>query len=79
MGFFKPTAGSTAPTSLRRLDQLIWSLIYGGLLTLVVGLFVRRIDATPGTLLLVLGSLFALVGVALIYMRSGLHESKDKP
>ena len=38
MGFFKPSASTTSNKAAARLHGLIWVLIYGGLLTLVLGL-----------------------------------------
>ena len=37
-----------APHTLQRLHKLIWVLIYGGLLTLVLGLATGRSDAALG-------------------------------
>lgn len=76
MGFFKTTTPPKTSASLKRLDQIIWVLIYGGLLTFVWGLSVRRSDATAGWVMVGLGGLLAAVGVALIYVRARLG---DKP
>ena len=47
MSFFKKYNG-TAHAGLMRLETLIWVLIYGGLLTLVVGLFMSRNEQDAG-------------------------------
>ena len=48
MGFFKETGSTTPSKTIARLQQLIWVLIYGGLLTLVLGLSVQRSDDAAG-------------------------------
>lgn len=79
MGFFKEPSGTTsndsgkankANTAITRLQQLIWILIYGGLLTMVLGLSVRRTDDALGWTMVVAGGLMATVGAVLIYVRS---------
>lgn len=52
------------------LEKLIWVLIYGGLLTLGLGLFVMRGDATFGWVLIGLGGAVAAVGALLIVVRA---------
>ena len=58
--------------SLQRLHKLIWVLIYGGLLTLVLGLATGRSDAALGWSLALGGGLAAAVGVVLIAVRARL-------
>lgn len=58
------------------LDKLIWILIYGGLLGVCLGLSVQRSDAALGYGVLVLGAVAAVIGVAMIYVRS---RTKDAP
>ena len=41
MGFYKPGANHPTDPSVARLHKAIWSLIYGGLLLLVLGLFAQ--------------------------------------
>ncbi|MDP2817656.1 MAG: hypothetical protein Q8O29_05150 [Polaromonas sp.] len=72
MGFFKESASSTSSKAITRLQQLIWVLIYGGLLTLVLGLSVQRSDDALGWSLVVGGGMVAAIGFALIYVRSRL-------
>ncbi|MEO8543057.1 MAG: hypothetical protein ABI434_05710 [Burkholderiaceae bacterium] len=73
MSFFKKYNGTTH-SGLARLETLIWMLIYGGLLTLLVGVFMGRTGNADGDLLVVGGSVAAAVGVVLIYLRAHLHE-----
>ena len=70
MGFFKPSAEPASNKFIARLQSLIWILIYGGLLTLVLGVFAERLHDAIGWSLVVGGGLAAAVGFALIYVRS---------
>lgn len=70
MGFFKPSSGTVSNKAVARLQGLIWILIYGGLLTLVLGLSVDRTDEDLGGTLEGWGGLVAAVGFGLIYIRS---------
>jgi len=58
--------------NLKRIQQLIWVLIYGGLLALVLGLSVERHDQAMGWSMVVGGGCVALLGAVLIYVRSRL-------
>jgi hypothetical protein len=58
--------------NLKRLQQLIWVFIYGGLLTIVLGLSVERNDESLGFVMVLSGSGLALLGAVLIYVRSRL-------
>ena len=53
-----------------RLEALTWVLIYGGLLTLVLGLWVEPLDGDTGWLMQEGGGLAAIAGILLIYLRS---------
>ncbi|MDP3354865.1 MAG: hypothetical protein Q8M51_03230 [Polaromonas sp.] len=72
MGFFKESGSTTSSKSIARLQQLIWVLIYGGLLTLVLGLSVQRSDDATGWSMVAAGAIVAAIGFALIYVRSRL-------
>jgi len=48
----------------------VWVLVYGGLLTLSLGLFAGRSDPALGDILVLLGGAVAGLGVLLIYLRS---------
>lgn len=61
-----------APSTLQRLQKLIWVLIYGGLLTLVLGIATARTDPATGWVLMVGGGVVAVVGVVLIAVRARL-------
>ncbi|MDB5847026.1 MAG: hypothetical protein JWP29_778 [Rhodoferax sp.] len=56
--------------NIQRLQNLIWVLVYGGLLTLVLGVFTRRTDDGLGWRMVIGGGLVAAVGAVLIYVRS---------
>ncbi|MFN3570178.1 MAG: hypothetical protein ACK4VX_07880 [Polaromonas sp.] len=75
MGFFKETGNATPSKNITRLQQLIWVLIYGGLLTLVLGLSVQRSDDAIGWSMVVGGGVLAVLGFFLIYVRSRLTSS----
>jgi len=73
MAFFKPSAEPVSSKAIARLQALIWILIYGGLLTLILGLSVQRSDDAMGWSLVVGGGVVAAVGFALIYVRSRIN------
>ena len=60
----------TATQTLQRMHQLIWALIYGGLLTLVLGIATTPADEPLGWALGLTGGVLAAVGVVLIGVRS---------
>ena len=60
--------------ALARLQKVVWVLIYGGLLTLVLGLSTQRTDETVGWTLIVVGGVVAACGVVLIWVRSRLKQ-----
>jgi hypothetical protein len=72
MGFFKESGSTTPSKTIARLQTLIWVLIYGGLLTLVLGLSLQRSDEVLGWVMVAGGGVVAAVGFALIYVRSRL-------
>lgn len=63
--------------TLQRLHQLIWALIYGGLLTLVLGIATVRTEEYTGWVLMVGGGVVAAVGVVLIAVRARLQTDPD--
>jgi uncharacterized membrane protein HdeD (DUF308 family) len=73
MAFFKKYNGSTNARMVR-LERLIWVLIYGGLLAIVLGLFLDRQASQDASLFYQFGGLTVLAGVVLIYVRSRLRE-----
>jgi hypothetical protein len=61
--------------TLARLDALIWTLIYGGLFALILGIASHDETVIGGWSLSVLGALLTLVGVVLIFVRSRMKET----
>jgi hypothetical protein len=56
--------------STGRLDTIIWSLIYGGLVVFVVGLALRGSAPGAGLVVMALGAVVVLAGLVLIVVRS---------
>jgi len=54
----------------KRLHTLIWVLVYGGLLTLVLGLSVQRSDDDLGWSMVAAGLVVALLGFTLVFVRA---------
>ena len=54
----------------KQLHKLIWVLVYGGLLTLVLGLSVQRSDDDLGWSMVAAGLVLALLGFALVFVRA---------
>ena len=73
MSFFKKYNGTTNQR-LSRLETLIWVLIYGGLLTALVGAYMARGSEGSGAGMVISGILATLAGAVLIYLRSRLRE-----
>jgi membrane protease YdiL (CAAX protease family) len=68
----------TSKQKLSRMHNLIWAMIYGGLLVLILGLATQRTDDALGWSMVAVGGLVAAAGFALIYVRSRLTEdAKD--
>jgi hypothetical protein len=57
------------------LDTLIWVLIYGGLIGVGLGLSVQRSNDGLGTAVIAIGGVIAVVGFALIYVRSRMKDT----
>jgi hypothetical protein len=64
--------------STARLEVLIWALIFGGLLTLGLGLSVRRGDVALGWGLVTAGAVAGALGVLLIWVRSRRKDGDDR-
>jgi undecaprenyl pyrophosphate phosphatase UppP len=80
----KPTTAPTpSPTPVRTaskktllwMQRLVWIYIYGGLLAVVMGIFVARADIALARTLQGVGLFFVILGVVLIYVRSRLKET----
>ena len=77
MAFFKRYNG-TAHVGLMRLERTIWTLIYTGLLAVVLGVFMDRGGSAAGVTVSIVGAAVAVVGVVLIFVRSRMREEDDK-
>jgi hypothetical protein len=64
----------TEERTLARLDVLAWSLIYGGLFTLVLGIASHGRTAVGGWSLSVLGAAAAVAGIIVIVVRARLSR-----
>ena len=62
----------------QRIEVLVWVLLYGGLLAVVLGVFVAREDGGSGVgrVLWLVGGLAAAAGVVLIVLRSRRENSR---
>lgn len=65
--------------ALEWFDRLVWTLIYGGLLTLIVGVASGDTHLIAGWSLGVLGGAVAAAGFILIWVRSRLREDPVPP
>ena len=72
MGFYKPGANHAASPKMARLHKIIWALIFGGLLTVILGIFVGRVDDAVGWMMVAAGGVLTVIGAVLIYARSKL-------
>ena len=63
------------PRTLARIDALAWTLIYGGLFALVLGIASHDETVVGGWSLSVLGTLATIAGIVLIVVRSRLRET----
>ena len=61
--------------TLMWVQRLVWIYIYGGLLAIVLGVFLARSDLVLARAMQGAGALFVVIGVALIYVRSRLKET----
>ncbi len=52
------------------LEKLVWVLIYGGILSMCLGIFMQPRDAAAGWTLIALGAVATLAGAIAIYVRS---------
>ena len=70
MGFYKPGVNHTTDPAMARLHTIIWSLIFVGLLTVILGFFVVKTNDVIGWTMVALGGVLTVVGAVLIYVRS---------
>ena len=73
MAFFKKYNGTTN-ARLLRMERAIWTLIYGGLLMLVLAYFARETQGLEATALVVVGIAAVVAGMVMVYVRSRLRE-----
>ena len=70
MGFYKPGANHPTDPRMARLHKIIWTLIFGGLLMIILGFFVGKTDDAIGWVMIAAGGVMTVVGAVLIYVRS---------
>ena len=79
MAFFKDnTLKDNTQSVAKRLlwvQRLVWILIYGGLLTFILGHFVAETDVALARTLGVAGMIAFAIGVVLIYVRSRMPDN----
>lgn len=75
MPFFKEGEPPSSK-SLARLDTLVWVLVYGGLIGVVLGLFIGLEPGGDGTLWLVGGGIVAAIGFLLIPLRARITRGR---
>ena len=61
--------------TLKRIHQITWWLIFGGLFAITFGLILREAAIGGATSLLYGGTIACVIGVALILWRSRLQET----
>ena len=74
MGFYKPGANHPTDPRMARLHKIIWTLIFGGLLMIILGIFVGKTDDVIGWMMITAGAVMTLVGAILIYVRSTMKS-----
>ena len=57
------------------LDKLIWTLIYGGLLGVCLGVSVQRRDDALGWTIATAGVVVTALGALLVYVRSRMKDT----
>jgi hypothetical protein len=60
--------------NVKNMQQLIWVLIYGGLLTLVLGVSVQRTNDALGWSMVAVGAVLALIGFGLVFVRARMKS-----
>lgn len=73
MAFFKKYNGTTN-TKLIRMERLIWTLIYGGLLAVILGYFIDQQEAQDAALFYNFGGLAVAAGVVMVFIRSRMKS-----
>ena len=70
MGFYKPGANHPTDPKMAKLHKIIWTLNFGGLLTVIFGVFVEWAGDAIGWMMMVAGGVMTVIGAVLIYVRS---------
>jgi hypothetical protein len=68
-----------SPQAIKRVETLIWILVYGGLIAVVLGVATRSGDAAVGLAMITVGALVAAVGLVLIWVRSRMKAPDAAP
>ena len=68
----------TTRTTITKVEKWTWVLVFVGMAVFGIGLSVARTDDTLGHVISAIGALGVIVGIALIWARSRLHEGKPK-
>ena len=63
-----------SPQTLAWVDRLVWTLIYGGLFTLILGLAALPSHAVASWTLIAVGAVLVGAGAALIWVRARLSS-----
>ena len=75
MSFYKPGANHTANPKMARLHKITWALIFGGLLSVILGIFVGATDDAVGWMMIIGGVVPTLAGAVLVYVRSTMPDA----
>ena len=75
MAFYKPGANHTANPKMARLHKITWALIFGGLLSVILGIFVGATDDAVGWMMIIGGALLTVAGAVLVYVRSTMPDA----
>ena len=75
MGFYKPGANHTANPKMARLHKITWALIFGGLLSVILGIFVGATDDAVGWMMIIGGVVLTVAGAVLVYVRSTMPDA----
>ncbi len=70
-----PPVRTASKKTLLWMQRLVWIYIYGGLLALVMGVFVARADIALARTMQGVGLFFVILGVVLIYVRSRMRPA----
>ena len=73
MAFFKEE-NEAKNQRLRRVEHLVWVLVYGGLLSIVLGMFIEMSQAQDASDFYIGGGIAVFAGVVLIYVRAQMRD-----